>query len=101
MDCLKGPCEGVIVELKIDLGTCNQLVKNDPIMKTWQHEYDSAWAPLSAANAADKERQAICIKDEQRIKVVSAFVVSAFAGNTGDLRQGRYDITHGKLRNAR
>ena len=77
MDYLKGPCEGVILELKIDLGNCNQLVENDPMMKTWQHDYDSVWAPFSVANPADKEKQENCIKDPQRIKVVSAIV-----GNT-------------------
>lgn len=34
MDYLKGPHGGVILQLKIDLGNCKQLVENDPMMKT-------------------------------------------------------------------
>ena len=47
-------------------------------------------------STADKGKQENCIKDPRRIKVVGGV-----AGNTGDLRQGGYDITGGKLRSVR
>ena len=93
MDYLKGPHGGVILELKIDLGNCKQLVENDPMMKTWQNKYDSAWAPFSAVNPGDKGKEENCVKDPKRIKVVAAI-----AGNTGRLKQGGFVIENGKLR---
>ena len=57
MDYQKGPQDVVISELKIDLGNCKQLVENDPMMKTWQNHFDSAWAPFSAVNPSDKGKE--------------------------------------------
>lgn len=96
MDYLQGPYGGVVLELKIDLGKCKQLVENDPMMKTWQDDYDSAWAPFSAVNPDDKGKEENCVKDPKRIKVVAAI-----AGSTGELRQGGYEIIDGKLRKVR
>ena len=97
MDYLKGPHGGVILQLKIDLGNCKQLVENDPMMKTWQnHGYDSAWAPFSAVNPGDKGKEENCVKDPKRITVVAAI-----AGSTGELRAGGYDIINGKLQKVR
>ena len=97
MDYLKGPHGGVILQLKIDLGNCKQLVENDPMMKTWQnHGYDSAWAPFSAVNPGDKGKEENCVKDPKKITVVQAI-----AGSTGELRAGGYDIIDGKLRKVR
>jgi serine/threonine protein kinase len=94
MDYLKGPHGGVILQLKIDLGNCKQLVENDPMMKTWQnHGYDSAWAPFSAVNPGDTGKEENCVKNPKRITVVHAI-----AGSTGELRAGGYDIIDGKLR---
>ena len=92
MDYLKGPYGGVILQLSIDLGKCKQLVPNDPMMKTWQKQYDSAWAPFSAANPNDVGKEENCVKDPKRIRVVQAI-----AGNTGRLRMGGYAIMSGKL----
>ena len=47
-------------------------------------------------STADKGKQENCIKDPRRIKVVGGV-----AGNTGDLRQGGYNIIDGKLWNLR
>ena len=47
----------VVLELKIDLGNCQQLVEIDPMMKTWQNHFDSAWAPFSAVNPSDKGKE--------------------------------------------
>jgi hypothetical protein len=92
MDYLKGPYGGVILQLSVDLGRCKQLKPNDPMMKTWQKQYDSAWAPFSAANPNDFGKQENCVKDPKRIKVVQAI-----AGNTAALRQGGYEIIGGRL----
>jgi hypothetical protein len=96
MDYLKGPHGGVVLELKINLGNCRQLVENDPMMTTWQEHYDSAWAPFSAANPADKGKEENCVKDPKKITVIQAI-----AGNTGKLRRGGFDIIGGKLRRVR
>ena len=93
MDYLKGPHGGVVLQLEVDLGNCKQLVENDPMMKTWQNHYDSAWASFSVVNPGDKGKQENCVKDPRRIKVVHVF-----AGSTGDLRLGGLDIINGKLR---
>lgn len=86
----------VVLELKIDLGNCQQLVEIDPMMKTWQNHYDSAWAPFSAVNPGDKGKEENWVKDPKRISVVQAI-----AGNTGQLRQGGFVIGNGKLRKGR
>ena len=98
MDYLKGQYGGTILELKIDLGNCRQLVPNDPMMKTWQqHGYDSAWTPFSAANPADRGKEENCIKDPSRIKIIK--IARALAGDIGLLRQGGYLISDdGKLK---
>ena len=96
MDYLKGPYGGVILQLKIDLGNCKQLVENDPMMKTWQNNYDSAWAPFSAVNPGDKGKEENCVKDPKRIKVIAVI-----AGSTGELRHGGFDIIDGKLQKVR
>ena len=93
MDYLKGPHGGVILELKIDLGNCKQLVEGDPMMNTWQNHYDSAWAPFSAVNPGDQGKEENCVKDPKSIKVVQAI-----AGSTGQLKQGGFVIEDGKLR---
>jgi len=93
MEYAKGHYGGIVLELSVDLGNCKQLVKNDPMMTTWQKHYDSAWAPFSAVNPDDKGKEENCVKDPKRIKVVQAF-----ARNTGALRQGGYAIIGGKLR---
>ena len=92
MEYLKGPYGGVVLQLSVDLGKCKQLKPNDPMMKTWQNQYDSAWAPFSAANPNDFGKQENCVKDPKRIKVVQAI-----AGNTAALRQGGYAIIGGRL----
>ncbi len=93
MEYLKGRYGGVVLELKIDLGNCKQLVENDPMMRTWQNNYDSAWAPFSARDPSDKGKQENCVKDPNRINVVRVF-----AGNTGELRRGGFEIVNDKLR---
>ena len=70
--------QGIIFELRIDLGRCKTLQKDDPMMKSWQeHGYDSAWAP-DGANTSGLEEN--CIKDSARIRIVRAI-----AGHTGKL----------------
>ena len=87
----------MILQLKIDLGNCKQLVENDPMMKTWQnHGYDSAWAPFSAVNPGDKGKEENCVKDPKRMKVVQVI-----AGNTAELRHGGFEMFNGKLRKVR
>jgi hypothetical protein len=93
MEYLKGPCGGVILQLKIDLGKCKQLVPDDPMMTTWQNQYDSAWAPFSAINPNDEGKEENCVKDPKRITIIHVF-----AGDERKLRRGGYDIIHGKLR---
>ena len=92
MDYLKSPYGGVILQLTVDLGKCIELVPDDPMMKTWQTQYDSAWAPFSAANPGDKGKEENCVKDPRRIKVVQAL-----AGDTTALNRGGYAIINGKL----
>ena len=96
MEYLKGPYGGIVLQLKVDLGNCIQLVPNDPMMKTWQNQYDSAWAPFSAVNPGDIGKEENCVKDPKRIKVVQAI-----AGSTGQLHHGGFDIINGKLRKVR
>ena len=82
---------------QINFGNCKQLVKNDPMMTSWQQNgYDSAWAPFSAVNPDDNEKEENCIKDPKRITVVQAL-----AGNTGKLRLGGFDIVNMKLKQMR
>ena len=92
MEYLKGPYGGVVLQLSVDLGKCKQLKPNDPMMKTWQNQYDSAWAPFSANNPNAIGKEENCVKDPKRIRVVQAI-----AGNTGLLGRGGYAITGGKL----
>ena len=74
----KKPASGIIFELRIDLGNCKTLEKDDPMMKTWQDNgYDSAWAPKGANNLGLEEN---CVKDPSRIQIVRAI-----AGHTGEL----------------
>ena len=97
MEYLKGPHGGIIFVLQINLGNCKQLVKNDPMMTSWQQNgYDSAWAPFSAVNPDDNEKEENCIKDPKRIAIVQAL-----AGNTGKLRLGGFDIVNMKLKQMR
>jgi hypothetical protein len=49
-DCCSDPRHGVIFELNVDLGRCKILHPDDPQMKTWQQDYDSAWHPIGAVN---------------------------------------------------
>jgi hypothetical protein len=93
MEYLKGPYGGVVLQLSVDLGKCKQLEPNDPMMTTWQKHYDSAWAPFSAANPADRGKQENCVKDPKRIRVVGVI-----PGNPHALGRGGYAIIGGKLR---
>ena len=92
MEYAKGPHGGIVLELLVDLGNCKQLVKNDPMMTSWQSQYDSAWAPFSANNPNAIGKEENCVKDPKRISVVQAI-----AGNTGLLGRGGYAIMSGKL----
>lgn len=69
---------GIILELQVDLGVCKKLAKNDPMMKSWQKDHDSAWAPMGA-NASGQEEN--CVKDPKRIRIIRAI-----AGDTKKLR---------------
>jgi len=74
----KKPAGGIIFELRVDLGNCKTLEKDDPMMKTWQDNgFDSAWAPKGANTRGLEEN---CVKDPSRIKIVRAI-----AGHTGEL----------------
>ena len=85
------PAEGIIFELRIDLGKCKTLEKDDPMMKTWQeHGYDSAFAPKGANDRGLEEN---CVADPRRIKIVRAS-----AGHTGKLlKMGMGISDDGKL----
>ena len=63
---------GIIFELKIDIGKCKDLKIDDPMMKTWQKDYDSAWLPFSANDPSALGKQENCIKDPKRINIVRA-----------------------------
>jgi flagellar biosynthesis/type III secretory pathway protein FliH len=76
----------------VDLGRCKELQPNDPMMTSWQSQYDSAWAPFSARDPRDTSKQENCVKDPKKIKVVRAI-----GRNMGLLHQGGYDIVDGKL----
>jgi len=92
MEYAKGPHGGIVLELVVDLGNCKELVKNDPMMTSWQSQYDSAWAPFSANNPNAIGKEENCVKDPKRIKVVRAI-----GRNMGALHRGSYDIVDGKL----
>ena len=92
MEYLKGRYGGVVLQLSVDLGKCKQLKPNDPMMKTWQNQYDSAWAPFSANNPNAIGKEENCVKDPKRIKVLQAF-----EGDTSALRKAGYAIIHGKV----
>jgi len=92
MEYLNGPFGGVVLQLKVDLGKCKQLAPNDPMMTTWQKQYDSAWAPFSANNPNAIGKEENCVKDPRKIRVVLAI-----AGNATALRRGGYAIINGKL----
>ena len=95
-DCLLRDTWMAMIQDLARWGDCKQLVENDPMMKTWQNYYDSAWAPFSAVNPGDKGKEENCVKDPKKITVVQAI-----AGSTGELRAGGYDIIDGKLRKVR
>ena len=92
MEYAKGPHGGIVLELLVDLGNCKQLVKNDPMMTSWQSQYDSAWSPFSANNPNAIGKEENCVKDPKRIKVVRSI-----GRNMGALHRGGYDIIDGKL----
>ena len=82
---------GVVLELKIDLGRCKELRVNDPMMRSWQDQgFDSAWMPQGANSAGLEEN---CIKDPKRIKIVNVI-----AGHTGALNAMGMVISNGRLR---
>jgi hypothetical protein len=97
-DYLKGPFGGVVLVLRIrNLGKCKELVRNDPMMTTWQDNgYDSAWAPFSAVNPNDQGKQENCVKDPKRIQVINVI-----PGDEKKLRWGGYDIIDNKLTKVR
>ena len=37
-----------------------------PLQGTWQTQYDSAWAPFSAANPGDEGKEENCVKDPKK-----------------------------------
>ena len=92
MEYAKGPYGGIVLELLVDLGRCKELQPNDPMMTSWQSQYDSAWAPFSARDPRDTSKQENCVMDPKKIKVVRAI-----GRNMGLLHQGGYDIVDGKL----
>lgn len=83
------PHSGVILKLHVDLGRCKVLQKNDPMMKSWQHNgYDSAYA---AAGVIGQEEEN-CIKDPVAITIVD-FVFP----NTKLARQAGFDVHDRRL----
>ena len=56
-DCCSDPRHGVIFELNVDLGRCKILHPDDPQMKTWQQDYDSAWHPIGAVNNVEEGKE--------------------------------------------
>ena len=56
-DYLKCEHGGIIFELNVDLGRCKILHPDDPQMKTWQQDYDSAWHPIGAANNVEEGKE--------------------------------------------
>jgi hypothetical protein len=87
-------CEhgGIIFELNVDLGRCLTLQPNDPRMKTWQEDFDSAWHPTGAVNDVGEEKEENCVKDPRKIKIVRPIV-----GHTGKLGSAGYKIDRDRI----
>jgi hypothetical protein len=87
-------CEhgGIIFELNVDLGRCKILHQDDPEMKTWHQDYDSAWHPTGAVNRVEEGKEENCVKDPCRIKIVRPI-----AGHTGKNFAAGYDIVGNRL----
>ncbi len=84
LDCEHG---GIIFELKVDLGRCLTLQPNDPRMRTWQEDFDSAWHRTGAVNSAGEEKEENCVKDPRKIKILRTI-----AGHIGKLGSAGYKI---------
>ena len=86
------PCQGAIFELKVQLGNCYRVSKNDSNMAKWQEMgYDSAWAAAGIIG----EREENCIKDPRPPRVVIQHI---FLGHTGEANSAGYWVAQGKFR---
>ena len=87
----KNEADGIIFELRIDLGRCKTIQPGDAkhLYNSWQHDFDSAWAPQGANRSGLEEN---CVKDPRRITILRAI-----AGHTGKLRAMGMVIENGNL----
>ena len=87
----KNEADGIIFELRIDLGRCKTIQPGDPkhLYSSWQHDFDSAWAPQGANRSGLEEN---CVKDPRRITILRVI-----AGHTGKLRAMGMVIENGIL----
>jgi hypothetical protein len=83
------PHAGVIFQLRVHLGKCKQVVRGDPLMRTWYlHGYDSAWSPAGV----NGEREENCVRDPGRITITNVIF-----GDTVKAKRNGYQIRAGKL----
>ena len=65
------PYNGVVLKLKVDIGKCKKVGKNDPMMKTWHDNgYDSVWSPAGA----NGKRGEHCVRDPGRVQIVDMYL---------------------------
>ena len=65
------PYSGVVLKLKVDIGKCKKVGKNDPMMKTWhENGYDSVWSPAGA----NGKRGEHCVRDPARVQIVDMYL---------------------------
>ena len=88
------PYEGVVLKLKVDLGQCITLQHGDPLMRTWQQFYDSAFAPAGTALAEDEN----CVKNGKLRSQGGPFtIVDVIPTDTRKAEQAGYEVQRGRL----
>ena len=85
------PHGGAVLKLRVNLGNCYTVGKNDPNMKTWQQRgYDSAWS----ADGVNGKMEEHCIKDPRPPRVQILDVILA---NTRTASEGGFIIENERI----
>ena len=85
------PCEGVVLQLKINTGNIKHLVRGDPMRLTWhEHGFDAAHAAADVIR--DGSLEEFCVRDPLRIQIVDCVL-----GNTGAASAIGYRVQRGVL----
>ncbi len=80
---------GAIFKLKVNLGNCLELKRNDPHMTDWHTlGYDSAFSPAGA----NGQREENCVRDPSRIQIEDVIL-----GHTGHAARAGFSVFDGRL----